>query len=113
MPVVVACECGQRFSAEDRLIGQQVPCPVCGRVLAIGTAAPAKAAPKPPPAPPAPGIYVACTCGAAFLAPHRLQGKSVKCPTCGGPISVPAEAVQALGPDAPAVIFGGDPLTLA
>jgi hypothetical protein len=109
MPVVVACQCGQRFAAEDRLVGQQVPCPVCGRVLSIGTAAPA---PPPTPPPAAPGIYVACGCGQAFLAPSRLRGKSVKCPNCGGPLVVPAEEVQSLGPQSPAVIFGGDPFVL-
>lgn len=107
MPVVVACQCGQRFSADDRLIGQQVPCPVCGRVLAVG-------APEPKvfPLPPAQGAYVACTCGSAFLAPPKLRGKSVKCPNCGGPILVPTDAVQPLGPQASPVIFGGDPFAL-
>src|SRR5207344_2526269 len=106
MPVVVACQCGQRFAAEDRLIGQQVPCPVCGRVLSIGAPQPPKVASPPPAA----GIYVACACGGAFLAPPKLRGKSVKCPNCGGTIVVPVESVQRLGPQAPAVTFGVDPL---
>lgn len=108
MPVVVACECGQRFAAQDHLIGQQVPCPVCGRQLAIGTsAAPPVAAP-----PQAQGIYVTCSCGGAFLAPKHLRGQAVKCPNCSQKITVPADAVRPLGPAAPAVTFGMSPLTV-
>lgn len=42
--IVVACACGQRFAAESRLAGQQLPCPVCGRTLLVQPAA-APAAP--------------------------------------------------------------------
>jgi hypothetical protein len=43
MPVVVACRCGQRFLAQDNLLGRQVACPACGGPLVI----PAPPAPAP------------------------------------------------------------------
>src|SRR5690349_8398873 len=51
MPLVVSCRCGQRFAANEQLIGQQVPCPACGSLLSIGGDL---AAPQ--------GIVVSCVC---------------------------------------------------
>ncbi|MFO0902780.1 MAG: zinc ribbon domain-containing protein [Pirellulales bacterium] len=35
-------------------------------------------------------IKVACRCGAAFAAPDHYAGKTVKCPKCAQPLTVPA-----------------------
>jgi hypothetical protein len=35
MPVVASCRCGQRFLAQDHLLGRQVSCPACGSPLLI------------------------------------------------------------------------------
>jgi hypothetical protein len=35
-------------------------------------------------------IKVVCSCGAGFAAPDQYAGKKVKCPKCGGALSVPA-----------------------
>src|SRR5438046_785007 len=80
MPVVVACRCGQRFAANEQLIGQQVPCPACGNLLAIGR-----------PIGTGQGIYVSCRCGRAFSAPKSLRGRETRCPGCGGVIRVPGD----------------------
>ena len=45
MPVVVSCQCGQRFSAKDQLFGKQVKCPSCGGPLLVPNPAAAAAAP--------------------------------------------------------------------
>src|SRR5581483_12488548 len=78
MPVVVSCRCGQRFAAQDHLVGRQVPCPACGNPLAIAAGPSA-----------APGIVVTCTCGRAFLAPESLRGMQTNCPGCTRVIRVP------------------------
>ena len=41
MPIQVACQCGQKFSAKDELAGKRVKCPKCGQPLVIAEAAPA------------------------------------------------------------------------
>ena len=33
MPIPVACACGQKFAAQDRLAGKTVKCPKCGHDL--------------------------------------------------------------------------------
>jgi len=38
-------------------------------------------------------IRVTCQCGGAFKANAQLAGKSVSCPTCGQPLSIPAPSV--------------------
>jgi DNA-directed RNA polymerase subunit RPC12/RpoP len=102
MSVVVTCRCGQRFAAEERLIGQQVPCPVCGSPLIIAEA------PQPSiPAAHESGVRVDCGCGRAFLAPESLRGTQVTCPACGGILHVPAHSP----PPAPAPL--ADPLSAA
>lgn len=78
MPVVVSCRCGKRFAAQDHLIGRQVPCPACGKSLAI---APAGSV--------APGIVVTCPCGRAFLAQEAHRGRQANCPSCHRVIRVP------------------------
>ncbi len=35
MPIEVACRCGQRYAAEDRLAGQSLACPACGSAIAV------------------------------------------------------------------------------
>lgn len=58
MPIPVACACGQKFAAQDRLAGKTVKCPKCGQPITIpgpaGGAPPGQpAAPKPASAKPA------------------------------------------------------------
>jgi DNA-directed RNA polymerase subunit RPC12/RpoP len=98
MPVVVSCRCGQRFAANEKLIGQQVPCPACGKLLAIGNSIGT-----------AQGIYVSCRCGRAFSAPESLRGRETRCPGCGGVIRVPGGDPDPLGGGFPASdeMFGG------
>lgn len=82
MPIVVSCRCGKKFAAKDHLVGQQVPCPACGRSLPIvATISPATQ-----------GIYVSCACGRAFLAPESLRGGQANCPGCRRVIQVPGQA---------------------
>lgn len=55
-------------------------------------------------------IKVACQCGAAFAAPDHYAGKTVKCPKCSNPLSVPQPAAATLPPAqaaAPAGFGGG------
>lgn len=129
MPVNVACGCGQRFAAQDKLYGRQVKCPACGSPLTIPNplaAKPTQAAPVPQPAqaPPrpapakaaaatGPGVRVACACGKAFLAPETLRGKSVRCPSCGGGIQIPAAAGNDLLDLDPQLAMGAGPLAAA
>src|SRR5262245_591133 len=79
MPVVVSCRCGQRFAAQDHLIGRQVPCPACGKSLAIAPAGPSAA----------PGSVVTCACGRPFLAQEHHRGRKTNCPSCHRVIRVP------------------------
>jgi hypothetical protein len=49
MPIPVACACGQKFAAQDRLAGKTVKCPKCGQPISIPAApgaAPAKSTPS-------------------------------------------------------------------
>src|SRR6187551_447552 len=108
MPVAVACQCGQRFAAQDHLRGKQVRCPSCGGPLVIP-------APPPPAAAPttanAGGVRVACACGQAFMASAALQGKATRCPACGGTLHIPAATANAndiLSID-PLLAMGGNP----
>lgn len=78
MPLVVSCRCGQRFAANEQLIGQRVPCPACGHLLSIGTESDAPQ-----------GIIVTCACGRSFSAPPALAGQQTRCPACRGPLLVP------------------------
>jgi hypothetical protein len=48
-------------------------------------------------------IKVACSCGQSFAAPDNLAGRTVKCPKCSQPLSIPA--VQPQQPAAP--VSGG------
>src|SRR5262245_28159248 len=79
MPVVVLCRCGKRFAAQDHLIGRQVPCPACGKSLAVAPGGSAAT----------PGIVVTCACGRAFLAQEAHRGRQANCPTCNRVIQVP------------------------
>ena len=45
-------------------------------------------------------IVVTCNCGKSYHAPDTLQGKRVKCPACGGVVTVPM-AAAAPGPRGP------------
>ena len=48
MPVIVACQCGQRFKAIDELMGTRVNCPACGQPLDIPASEPPQEAEVPP-----------------------------------------------------------------
>lgn len=39
-------------------------------------------------------IKVACSCGQSFAAPDNLAGRTVKCPKCSQPLSIPAAQQQ-------------------
>src|SRR5262245_51683247 len=79
MPIVVTCRCGKRFAAKDHLIGQQVPCPACGKMLPIAATGDTSSQ----------GICVNCACGRAFLAPESMRGQQARCRGCGRVIQVP------------------------
>jgi len=94
MSLEVACKCGQRFKADQRLAGKKVKCPNCGSPLAIPAAtapataalparAPAAKASEPQP------LIVACACGARFQAKPELAGRRVACPSCKQPLAIP------------------------
>jgi hypothetical protein len=102
MPIVVACQCGQRFAARDDLAGQTMRCPACGGSLTVPGAA---AAPAPAAAAPVSPLVVACSCGQRFAARPDLAGKTVPCPSCGQPLVVgqaPTAAKPAAKAPAPA-----------
>lgn len=129
MAFVVACQCGQRFSAEEQYRGQQLPCPSCSRPIVIqpeGTAQsmavpsapqtrPAAAQPQRAPAKPAVApaisakeIPVTCQCGKSYAAPPSYAGHVLPCPACGSGIQVPqAGAVQTLAAADPFAAGGG------
>lgn len=56
-------------------------------------------------------IKVACQCGAAFAAPDHYAGKTVKCPKCANPLTVPQAVqrppAQAAAASPPATFGGG------
>ena len=129
MPFPVACDCGQKFMAQDHLSGKEVACPACGNPLLIQPPTPAAPSPakpaaakpsvKPPAfqgAPPAAKpaasvvqIAVRCGCGKAYKAPAAMRGKALKCPACGQDVPIPLNA-PAAGPApaaAPADLFSG------
>ena len=39
-------------------------------------------------------VVVTCNCGKSYHAPETLQGKRVKCPACGGVVTVPMAAAS-------------------
>jgi hypothetical protein len=49
MPIFVACECGAKMRAPDRLAGRSVFCPACSRQLLVPAANGAASAPAAPP----------------------------------------------------------------
>ncbi len=54
-------------------------------------------------------IKVQCACGAAFAAKDELAGRTVKCPKCQQPLTIPAAAVPVAAQAAqPAAHPGGD-----
>src|SRR5436189_3480868 len=57
-------------------------------------------------------IPVACACGKKFAAKDELAGKRLKCPSCGGPIDIPAAQQPAARAPAPqqARVQAVDPL---
>lgn len=99
MPIVVSCECGQRFAARDDLAGKTVACPKCKAALTI------PAAKAPPAATSTAPIPVTCTCGKRFGAKPELAGKTLRCPSCGAAIAIPAPG-QSAATSAPAKGIG-------
>ena len=87
MGIKIACQCGQRFEAKERLAGKTLKCPKCGSSVKI-------------PQPKQAGLAVACRCGQKFTAKAQLAGKTVKCPKCGSPLKIP-DAGQASKPAQP------------
>lgn len=73
MPIPVACQCGQQFSAPDNLAGRTVQCPKCGAGLAIPHPQ-AQVAPAPNPLGGMPGVP-------AGMDPNAAAG-GVQCPSC-------------------------------
>jgi hypothetical protein len=107
MPIEVACQCGQRFQAEDRFAGRKAKCSACGELLTIPAPAARAAALSQTAVGPANGqpFVVACNCGARFQARADLAGKTVPCPTCKQPLTIrrppakaPPEAAARLAP---------------
>lgn len=91
---IVSCpHCNQVLEADDRLVGQTVECPSCGKPFAVD--APETPAPGPAPEVESPdgSITIMCqNCGQALEADASLVGKSLDCPVCGKPLSIEAPA---------------------
>jgi len=93
MPIKVACKCGQRFAAPDKLAGKAVKCPKCGqplRIPAAGTQQPGAQKPvaqQPRPQQPTPqqGAGLGGLLDEIGLAPAPTTGP--KCPSCGAAIT--------------------------
>jgi hypothetical protein len=71
-----------------------------GALNAIAAAQKAAAAPAGAPAgapnnPPPESILVPCTCGKRLRVKGSLAGRKVKCPSCGGTVTVPLSADEA------------------
>jgi len=77
MAIKIACQCGQRFEAKDRLAGKTLKCPKCGLPLKIPETTQA-------------ALAIVCQCGQKFTAKAHLAGKTLKCPECGSPLRTPA-----------------------
>lgn len=95
MPVEVTCRCGQRFRAEDQLLGREVGCPMCGRPISI----PAEA----------PRLVVACRCGARFQARADLAGRELPCPRCSQPLKIQATSLSVPATSTYDPLFGALP----
>ena len=79
MPIKVACQCGQRLSAKDELLGKRVKCPKCGGALTIRPAPAAAVIPlETPAAAPAVPAATAVPQGAEFTWPEDLGPAAVK-----------------------------------
>ncbi len=55
-------------------------------------------------------IIARCDCGKGFRAPANLAGKRVKCPSCGGPISIPRPTPQGDPVNLDELVRQADPL---
>ena len=102
---IVACQCGQQFRAQPNLAGKRVKCPSCGGTIAVPVA---QTMPQPSGTTSRASTQsqiVACQCGQRFKAPAHLAGQSVKCTSCGTPISVPSSSTSGTP-------TGSDPLGL-
>lgn len=71
--------------AEDRLAGQQLPCPACGTSLFIHR--PAAVLTQP-----AAGVTVNCLCGRSYQPGPELAGRTVRCKACGNVLQVAGNA---------------------
>ena len=87
MPIVVRCSCGQSSEAPDSALGLNLPCPGCGRAVAVPV--------------PQVGPVVLCRCGLRFRADPRLIGSVVPCPSCHHSIAVPHPAAQTIFDELP------------
>ena len=104
MSFEVQCgQCAQRFAAAPHLAGKQVRCPGCGGAISVPLSAdqaPIRAAMADSPPSFGPPPIVARTsaspwevqcgqCAKRFAASEQLAGKHVRCPGCGGIITIP------------------------
>src|SRR5262245_5231295 len=98
MRIVIRCKCGQHFATDSRFIGRTVNCFSCGESMTIQATSSPPPVPMPPPVQmAATGVRVRCACGWAFNAPAMQQGRSVRCPGCGGMTEVPVNDPLGLG----------------
>jgi len=91
--IKVRCGCGKSVAAGAELAGKTVKCPSCRRPLripspSIGRSASGRSAADKS------GVEsrlkTDCPCGKSIEVPRKYAGKSVQCPACKQPLSIPA-----------------------
>ena len=97
MPIEIACRCGKKFAAPEKLAGKTLSCPECGGPLTVPDPRQKTAAAATPPP-----IKATCTCGKSFSAKSSLAGKTVKCPSCGQALKIPAATSKTVREQPPA-----------
>ncbi len=91
MSFPVACQCGQRFTAQDHLENTTVRCRSCGirltvrrpRVQGLGAV------------PIGDAISVTCQCGRSYSVEARFAGQAMRCKACDSVLHVPSAAEAA------------------
>ena len=74
--ISVICTNGHLAYAKDDMVGQTLPCPICGEGVDV-------------PEPYQPKIRVVCSNGHELTAPTNLAGETSSCPACGVVVKVP------------------------
>ena len=98
MAIIVACQCGLQFRAQQDLAGSRVQCPSCGGPLTVPAQAVSRPTASPTSASSLGPIIVSCLCGGSFKAKASMAGTRAACPACGRPLDIPSASATSDDP---------------